>query len=213
MTNTTDNVQKQSMKKKRLTIDFQKIIDGEYLTEDLLTIYQWLIRLGRDCDKQLGWDRYGLHQSFHGYSHNNEARMVFPLSNGWNEVIYNGFIRILCRTKHHSSVQQFLTGNRVQLGRKRIYKFMVDEQHTPYDQIRCTTTRSVIDYITSAYKGLELKKELFQPDFPARLHPRIIDNVQFGKKPDVVKYHWWSDNAGVHDNAIHRSIVFPYYTK
>lgn len=297
MTNIADNVLKQSTKEKRLTIDFQKIIDGEYLTEDLLTIYQWIIRLGRDCDKQVGWYRYGLHQSFHGYSHNNEARTASPLGSDWKNVIYNGFVRILCRTKHHSSVQQFLTDNRIKVGKKRIYKFMVDEQQTLYNKIRYTTASSIINYITSAYKGLELKKALFQPDFPDRLHPRIIDNVQFGtnglhwyawftysfncfnyepgwkytiaqnenenilsffnraateidnllvpanncdncpmwtgmnkgdylrhglrgtcwkndicEKPDVVKYRWWSDNVGIHDNATHHSIVFPYYT-
>lgn len=285
------------MSERKIHIDFQKIIDESYYCEDLLLIYQWIIKLGRTCSEQIGWNRYGLHQSFHGYSYNNEAAQVYPLDKDWNKTIYGGFVRILCRSKYPSVVACFLSENRIQIGKKRVIKVIKDELKIKYDTLRNPSLTNILYYITTAYKGLELKKELFQPDYTKRIHPRIIDHVKFGTNGDkwyawftysfecmdyepgweytisqnanedicsffnraamtidellliadscdncplwvesehhgsylrhgykgccrmcdicekngVVKYHWWSDDSGVHDNAIHHSIVFPYY--
>lgn len=287
------------MNEKRIHIDFQKIINGDYYPEDLLLIYQWVIKLGRSCNQQYGWNRYGLHQSFHGYSYNNEANQIYPLSSDWNNVIYNGFVNILCRTNLPKVVIDFLSDNRIQIGKKRIIKVSENEEDTRYVNLRDNSIRNILNYITTAYKELALKKELFQPDYSERINPRIIDNVRFGTngnkwyawftysfecfdyesgwdytlsqnenenitsffnrvaitfnellipsdscdncplwidfenhgeflkngyrgccrldgtctKKEVVKYRWWSDETGVHDNAIHHSIVFPYFKK
>lgn len=285
------------MTTKRIHIDFQKIINEGYLDEDLLLIYQWVIRIGRECNEQNGWNRYGLHQSFHGYGKNNEPHEVYPLNRNWKKVIYDGFVRILCKSKHPSVVDKFLLENRIKIDSKRAIKILEDGENMSYDKIRHHRSCDILDYITTAYKGLELKKEFFHPDYPDRIHPRIIDNIKFGtnglkwyawftfsfecldyepgweytipqnenenitsffnrvantidnlltpadncdncpmwvenrnhgdylrhgyrgscwnngtcKKPNIVEYKWWSDDSGVHDNAIHHSIVFPYY--
>lgn len=285
------------MNERRIHIDFQKIIDGDYYLEDLLLIYQWVIKLGRSCNKQQGWSRFGLHQSFHGYSYNNEPHQVYPFSDNWNNVIYNGFVNILCRTKLSKVVLEFLSENRIQLGKKRVIKVLENEEVKRHEHLRGSNSiRNIITYITTAYKGLALKKELFQPEYSQRINPRIINNVRFGTngdkwyawftysfecfdyepgwdytlsqnenenitsffnrvavtfdgllipsdscdncpmwvelenhgdflrhgyrggcrmretctKKNVLKYRWWSDETGCHDNAIHHSIVFPY---
>jgi hypothetical protein len=294
-------------KTRKLRIDFQKLINDEYSISntDKLLVYQWIINLGRNCDKQYGWSRYGLHQSFHGYSYNNQPSQVFPLSANWKDVINKGFVNILCKTNNPSIVKDFLIENRIQLGKVRIlniteninseqYYFSEITNHSYYD------IEYLLSHITEAYKGLELKKEDFHSDYENRLHPRILDNVQFGtngkkwfawftlsfecfnyepgwdytigqeefeflpdffdrviktidnllvpsdncnncplwiehrnrgtylrhgyqgrcksfltcKKPGVEKYDWGHrDENGFYDNAIHHSIVFPYYTR
>lgn len=292
------------MKTRRIRVDFQKIIDGNYLQKDLLLIYQWLMRISFSCYEQDGWYRYGLHQSFHGYSHNNYSSEAYKLSKNWESIIYDGFVRLLCRTKHPRVVREFLEKERIQLGKIRVITITEENENYYYSKLTSREDLAINDigksirHLTEAYKGLELKKEHFHPTLEGRLRPRIIDNVHFGttgnkwhvsftfsfecfnyepgwnysiyqkdneglsaffsrsieeidslllpttscdncplwiksnrgsylrhgyrggcklyktcNKPDVVKYKWESKNGRIVDNAIHDSIVFPYFRK
>jgi len=172
---------------KKIHINFQNIINGSYRdSEEILHIYSWLINLGHTCEEQNGWNRYGLHQSFHGYSYNNEKRQVYWLGSNWNKVIYDGFVRLLCKTNHHKVVKDFLIKERIELGKTRKIQITEDEPNYSYfkelvnDRFDNYGVRELIDHITTAYKGLELKKELFHPDYDIRVRPRILNNVVIG---------------------------------
>ena len=286
-------------KERKLRIDFQKLINETHHDyNDILLIYQWLIRIGKACNKQYGWYRYGLHQSFHGYSHNNDPNRVMKLFSDWRKILYDGFVNILCKTNQPEIVRNFLKENNIAIGKIRILTIQESISNRTYfkEKVgdRCSID-SKLRHITTAYKGLELKKEYFHSDYPKRVHPRIIDNVHFGtngdewfvsftfsfecfnykpgwdytiaqeeneylpdffdraietldnllidtdncdncsywiefnrgdylrhgyrggckyyecKKTNVIKYKWWSEEGKVCDNAIHHSIVFPYY--
>jgi len=166
----------------RLRIDFQKLINGYYNDEEMLYIYQWLIQLGQPCNKQCGWYRFGLHQSFHGYSHNNEARSIHPLHSDYRTIIDNGFVNILCKTNNASCVNDFLKENRIQLGKIRILKIPVYEKSEYYYKsiINSYDLKDMLHHITTAYKGLLLKREFFHPEYDDRIDPRIIDDMSFG---------------------------------
>lgn len=171
------------MKEKRIHVDFQKIIDQhwKYNGFDLLYIYQWLINLGQSCSRQHGWNRYGLHQSFHQYSYNNEPRELYPLDSNYQKTIYDGFVALLCRSRQPEVVQEFLDRENIKLGKVRIIKFKEDGiGNNYYGQLTGNRHYDVVTHLAEAYKGLELKKEFFHPDYENRLRPRIIDNVQFG---------------------------------
>ena len=285
------------MKQRRLYIDFQKIINALYFDFDTLLAYQWLINLGRNCSEQHGWNRSGLHQSFHQYSANNHNHF-YPLSQNWKSIIKSGFFSLLCKTNHPKVVSDFLEKERIQLGKKRIIKVTENtDVNRYYSKLNGYRGSCVITHLTEAYKGLELKKEYFHPDYKGRLRPRIIDNVKFGtqnnrwivwftfsfecmdyepgwryeigqneneelesffnraveqidnllvpatscdncplwvksehhgdylrhgykghckmyntcEKPNVVKYKWWAEDGRIKDNAIHESIVAPYF--
>jgi hypothetical protein len=170
---------------RKLRIDFQKLINNNwYLESDVLLIYQWLIRIGKICNKQDGWYRYGLHQSFHDYSYNNEPNKVIPLSSDWRAILHSGFVNLLCKTNHPEIVDTFLEKERIAIGSVRVidihesipsrkyFKEKVGEWHN--------NTAAKLSYITTAYKGLELKKEKFHSDYEERVHPRIIENAHFG---------------------------------
>ena len=182
------------IKTRKLRVDFQKLINDRYSTEEMLLIYQWLIKIGRDCNKQYGWNRYGLHQSLHGYSYNNEPREVYPLSSDFEKVIYDGFVNLLCKTNNPQIVKTFLEENKIQIGKIRV--LTITELEEKRDYFKKITNRSFwndcrdkIRHITGAYKGLELKKELFHPEYTDRLKPRIINNVQFGTNYN--KWYVW----------------------
>ena len=182
------------MKARRIRIDFQKIINGWYCEEDLLYIYRWLISIGRSCNKQHGWCRYGLHQSFHGYSYNNEKNEIHPLDSDCFKTIYDGFVRILCKTNLPDVVEAFLDENNIRIGKIRVIKFEENELENDYYKVSTghrfgLPVEQLIYHITTAYKGLELKKEHFHPDYKDRIKPRIIDNVKIGTNHN--KWYAW----------------------
>lgn len=289
------------MKERKIRVDFQKIINSIYIDFDTLQAYQWLINLGESCSKQFGWNRYGLHQSFHQYSHNNEPSMLYPLAQNWEDILYTGFVQLLCKTNHPVVVSDFLEKERIKIGKVRVIKVMEDDSLNNRYLPKITGGRylgpDILRHLTEAYKGLELKKEFFHPDYEGRTRPRIIDNVKFGTQdnrwkvwfifsfecmdyepgwryeigqneneelesffnraveeidnlllpadscnncpmwlksehhgdylrqgykghcklyekcphPNTVKYKWWAEDGRIKDNAIHESIVFPYY--
>lgn len=177
------------MEEKRLRIDFQKIINGGYRTFDLLLIYQWLINLGQSVSKQSGWCRYGLHQSFHEYSYNNEPYEYYPLGYNYEDVIRKGFVSLLCKTNHPPLIYDFLEKERIQIGKVRIIKSTENASKRNRYYADKTNAFDVVRHLTEAYKGLELKKEFFHPDYPARVRPRILDNVKFGTNSN--KWRVW----------------------
>lgn len=285
---------------RRIRIDFQKIINRSFINFDTMLAYQWLVNLGQSCNEQFGWNRYGLHQSFHQYSHNNEPSMLYPLSQNWNDILYNGFVGLLCKTNHPKVVSDFLEKERIKIGKIRVIKVVEDASMENTYLSKLTRGKyfgtDVLRHLTEAYKGLELKKEYFHPDYKERLRPRIIDHVKFGTQdnrwvvwftfsfecmdyapgwryqigqneneelgsffnraveqidnllvpadscnncpmwikgnhgvylrhgyrghcklyekcphPNTVKYRWWAKDGRIKDNAIHKSIVSPYY--
>jgi hypothetical protein len=170
---------------RKLRIDFQKLInESQYSGDDILLIYQWLIHIGKGCDKQYGWYRYGIHQSFHDYSHNNEPSKVFPLYSDWRKILHSGFVNLLCKTNKPEIVDNFLKENNISIGRIRIITIHESISNREYFKEKKRQCQSSITdklyYITTAYKGLELKKENFHSDYKDRVHPRIIENAHFG---------------------------------
>ena len=178
---------------KKLRIDFQKLINGGYDTEEMLLIYQWLIPMGKSCNKQYGWNRYGLHQSFHGYSYNNERNEIFPLHVDFIDVVKQGFVNLLCKTNQPTIVKEFLSENRIGIGKIRVIEIHTHANGEYYKDIvnGWDGLRGLLNHITTAYKGLLLKKELFHPDLDDHVNPRIIDNISFGTN-DNKWYAWFT---------------------
>ncbi|MDR1459228.1 MAG: hypothetical protein LBI60_03335 [Bacteroidales bacterium] len=166
---------------KKLRIDFQKLINKtHYLGYEILLIYQWLINIGKKCDIRTGWNRYGLHQAFHGYSYNNEPDKIIPLGLDWEYIIHSGFVNLLCNTNNHKIVIDFLKENNISIGKIRIISVKDQELNRKYFTDKAGRYADSLHYLTTAYKGLELKKEYFPPDYGKRTRPRIIENATFG---------------------------------
>lgn len=179
------------MKTKKLRVDFQKLINNQYYLEDKLLIYQWLIQLGQTCNKQYGWNRYGLHQAFHGYSKNNEPKEVYALGKNYYEIIDKGFVNLLCKTNKPLLVKEFLEPNRIQLGKIRVLNIPEYDDHIDYFRNISNHygLEDLLSHITVAYKGLLLKKNFFHSDYADRINPRIIDNMSFGT--NYGKWYAW----------------------
>ena len=174
-----------SLQSRKLRIDFQKLVNQQqYDSNDILLIYQWLIQTGKICNKQYGWYRYGLHQSFHGYSGNNVPDRVTPLFSDWKQHLHNGFVNLLCKTNQPEVVKNFLKENNILIGKVRIITIREAITNRNYFKSKAgehwCSVQDKLHHITTGYKGLELKKELFHPDYTDRIKPRILDNIYFG---------------------------------
>jgi hypothetical protein len=164
---------------RKIRINFQELINRGGRHSDILLIYQWLIRTGKTCDKQ---HIDGLHKSFYGYSHNNDPYRLIPLYSDWEKILYAGLVNLLCKTSLPDTVTEFLTENRIAIGRVRIITVRESISGRGYFKRKTDSgnIKYMIDHLTTAYKGLELKKENFHPDYENRKHPRIINDVHFG---------------------------------
>lgn len=171
------------MKTRRIYIDWQKVINKDYpiWNYDILHVYAWLLKISKDCSNQCGWNRSGFHQTFHGYSHNNNPGEVYELGCNFEERLYQGFVNILCKT-NRGVVLDFLKKENIILGKKRVITITENDDCNDYYN-KITGNRFGINpellHITKDYVGLELKKEFCHPEYEGRIHPRLISNPTF----------------------------------
>lgn len=178
--------------KRKIRIDWQKIINESW-NEDIFHVYHWLMQISKDCYKQSGWNRPGFHQTFHGYSGNNEPNEIFHLGTNFKQILYNGFVNILCKTNHPTFISDFLKKENIVLGKIRIITIDEDEIESNYYNQICHPISyqfTKINHIINDYSGLELKKENFHPNYTERTIPRILNNIYFGSngKSFIIKF-------------------------
>lgn len=191
------------MRTRKIVVDWQKIINGDYSlwNYDILNVYRWLLNISKNCQKQKYWDRWGFHQTFHGYSHNNDTYNTYMLAYNYNSVLYNGFVNILCKTDQPKIVADFLKSERIELGRKRIITIEeTEDENKYYERLTGHVGYSdIIEHLTSSYKDLLLKKEYFHPEYKDRLNPRIIDNINFGTRGECFSVELKFSFDGMYD--------------
>lgn len=100
------------------------------------------------------------------------------------KTIHSGFVNLLCKTNNYKIVRDFLKENNISIGKIRIISISEFIHNREYFKNKMGLCRSGISnklyFITTAYKGLELKKEKFHSSYEERKRPRIISNATFG---------------------------------
>jgi hypothetical protein len=159
-------------------VDFKKLVRGDYYHFGLdleLEMINWLFKTGlegKGYQERRGWYRSGVNQLLYGYSGNDEIyRYVpFPIYNaGYLRCFMNAIFTRAFLAPHSSpgftkQIALWRERNKINIEKYRFFNLPEPSPNYPNDFL----------WKISAYRGKELKKRFFHPDFPNRTRPRII---------------------------------------
>jgi hypothetical protein len=172
-----------------MKIDFTKLLNGFYPLEIEMEMINWFLNTGNKYDEYTGrWTKDGVSKQIFGYGANSHnANFPFPIvcensiGNGSLHVdvfkifIQNCLFNAILKNPL-KPVEKWRKEERIELGKSRMLNFNTEyptEKNEKFENTFWAIT-DLKDFIDTP-----LKKELFHPDYPKRLNPKIINVILY----------------------------------
>jgi hypothetical protein len=184
----------------KVKVDFKKLVWGHYYPFNFfleLEMINWLFKTGLEgggYQEQDGRYRSGINQLLYGYSSNDEIYHYSPFPIHSADYLHCFITAIFARAflapiswGGSGKIALWRKRNKIDIEKYKFFNLPKPSPNDPMDIIR----------EISRYKGKELKRSLFHPEFTGRSHPRIIGITfsTYGERYFVsIAFSFWEFN-------------------
>ena len=152
--------------KKRIKVDFSKLIGRHYKFYEKMEILNWMLATGREHRQYIGrWNCIGVSQALFAYSHNDHDRANVSMFD--SAYVFDAIFARAVHMLPSKALREWREKENIYPDKYRM--IMINQGRPEYLQIQWW-------YVTDIryMKGMFLKKSLFHPDYKKRTQPKII---------------------------------------